>query len=221
MAIQRQAIIIGLGQFGMSVAQALAARGVEVLAVDVREERVRAASPHVAEAACFDATDTDLLARTTPERRDVCLCAIGDEAKEASIICTALLRQMGARRVIARANDELHARILGLVGAHQVVNPEREYGERFANQVVHAGIKGELPLGEGLLISEVEAPPAFVGRTLEQLQLPRRYEVTLVALRKYDSATIAVPAPGMTIAAGDVLVVVAREGAVSRMMERS
>ena len=221
MAIQRQAIIIGLGQFGMSVSRALSSRGVEVLAIDVREERVRAASSFVAEAACFDATDTDLLARTSPERRDVCVCAIGDEAKEASIICTALLRQMGARRVIARANDDLHARILGLVGAHQIVNPEREYGERFANQIVHAGIKGELPLGEGLLITEIEAPPSFVGRTLGQLALPRRFEVTLVALRKYDSATIVVPEPGMTIEAGDVLVVVAREGAVSRMMDRS
>lgn len=221
MAIQRQAIIIGLGHFGMSVSRALSARGVEVLAVDVREERVRAASSFVAEAACFDATDTDLLARTSPERRDVCVCAIGDEAKEASIICTALLRQMGAKRVIARANDDLHARILGLVGAHQIVNPEREYGERFANQIVHAGIKGELPLGEGLLITEIEAPPSFVGRTLEQLALPRRFEITLVALRKYDSATIVVPEPAMTIEAGDVLVVVAREGAVSRMMDRS
>lgn len=221
MAIQRQAIIIGLGQFGMSVSRALSSRGVEVLAIDVREERVRAASSFVAEAACFDATDTDLLARTSPERRDVCVCAIGDEAKEASIICTALLRQMGAKRVIARANDDLHARILGLVGAHQIVNPEREYGERFANQIVHAGIKGELPLGEGLLITEIEAPPSFVGRTLEQLALPRRFEVTLVAIRKYDSATIVVPEPGMTIEAGDVLVVVAREGAVSRMMDRS
>lgn len=161
---KRQTLIIGLGQFGMAVARARSSRGVEVLAVDVREDRVRAASAFVAETACFDATYTDLLARTSPERRDVCVCAIGDEAKEASIICTALLRQMGARRVIARANDDLHARMLALVGAHQVVNPERAFGERFANQIVHASIKGELSLGEGLLITEVEAPASFVQK---------------------------------------------------------
>ena len=218
---KRQTLIIGLGHFGMAVARALSSRGVEVLAVDVREDRVRAASAFVAEAACFDATDTDLLARTSPERRDVCVCAIGDEAKEASIICTALLRQMGARRVIARANDDLHARILALVGAHQVINPERAFGERFANQIVHASIKGELPLGEGLLITEVEAPASFVGRAVGDLQLPKRHEVTLVALRTYDRASVVLPEAGTVIKAGDVLVVVAREGAVTRMMERS
>ncbi|MGD8826438.1 MAG: NAD-binding protein [Myxococcales bacterium] len=94
--MKRQALVIGLGQFGMSVCRALAARQVEVLAVDVSEDRVRTAASFVTEAACFDATDESALSRTSPERRDVCLCAIGDEAKEASIICTALLKQMAA-----------------------------------------------------------------------------------------------------------------------------
>jgi trk system potassium uptake protein TrkA len=219
--MQRQAIIIGLGQFGMSVARALAARGVEVLAVDTREERVRAAAPFAAEALCFDATDNEALARTSPETRDFCVCAIGDEAREASIICTALLRQMGARRIVARANDDLHARILTLVGAHTVINPEREFGERFANQLVHENIRGEMDLGEGIRITEFEAPVSFQGQTLGQLQLPRRFGVTVVAIRPAGAASISLPDPAAPLAAGDVLVVVAREGAVSRMMERS
>lgn len=219
--MQRQAIIIGLGQFGMSVARALAERGVEVLAVDTREERVRAAAPFTAEALCFDATDNEALARTSPEARDFCLCAIGDEAREASIICTALLRQMGARRVIARANDDLHARILTLVGAHMVINPEREFGERFANQLVHENIRGEMDLGEGILITEFEAPVSFAGQTLGQLQLPRRFGVTVVALRPAGAGGISLPDPGTPLAAGDVLIVVSQQGAVARMMERS
>ena len=99
--MNKQAIVIGLGQFGMAVAQVLSERGMEVLAVDLVESRVRAAAEFTAEAACFDAMDTDALMRTSPERREVCICAIGDESREASIICTALLRQMGAPRVIA------------------------------------------------------------------------------------------------------------------------
>jgi trk system potassium uptake protein TrkA len=219
--MQQQAIVIGLGQFGMSVARALSERRVEVLAVDTREDRVRTASSFVAEAACFDATDTDALARTSPERRDVCLCAIGDEAKEASIICTALLRQMGARRVIARADDALHARILTLVGAHVVVNPEREFGERFANQLLHAGIKGEMPLGEGVLITEAETPASFIGHSLRDLELPRRFGVTVVAIRKAGKGAVVLPVPEERLGKDDVLVVVAKEGAVTRMMERS
>ena len=78
--MNRQAMVIGLGQFGTSIARTLSERGVEVLAVDVRDERVRLASAFVAEAAAFDATDTEALARTSPERRDVCVCAIGDDS---------------------------------------------------------------------------------------------------------------------------------------------
>lgn len=219
--MQRQAIIIGLGQFGMSVARALAERGVEVLAIDTREERVRAAAPFTAEALCFDATDNEALARTSPEARDFCLCAIGDEAREASIICTALLRQMGARRVIARANDDLHARILTLVGAHVVINPEREFGERFANQLVHENIRGEMDLGGGIRITEFEAPERFVGQTLGQLQLPRRFGVTVVAVRQAGAGGISLPDPAAPLAAGDMLIVVSQQGAVARMMERS
>lgn len=218
--MRRQALVIGLGQFGMSVARALAARQVEVLAVDLSEDRVRTASAFVTEAACFDATDEAALGRTSPERRDVCLCAIGDEAKEASIICTALLKQMGARRVIARSNDELHARILTLVGANQVVNPEREFGDRFANQILHAAIRGEMSLGEGVLITEVTVPEAFVGKTLGTLGLPARFGVTVVAIRKGGTGAIVVPGPGSTLESQDVMVVVAKERAVSRMMEQ-
>jgi len=219
--VKKQALVIGLGQFGLAVARALSVRQAEVLAVDIDEERVRTASLFVTEAACFDATDEAALARTSPERRDVCICAIGDEAKEASILCTALLKQQGAPRVIARSNDDLHARILTLVGADQVVNPEREFGERFANQILHVGIRGELPLGDGLLISEVAVPPSFVGPTLGELQLPRRFGVTVVAIRKRASGTVVMPRADLAFEAGDVMVVVAGEQVVTRMLERS
>jgi len=219
--MKQQALVIGLGQFGMAVARALAAREVEVLAVDVSEDRVRAAAAFVTEAACFDATDELSLTRTSPERRDVCICAIGDEAKEASIICTALLKQMGARRVIARSNDDLHARILTLVGANHVVNPEREFGERFANQILHEEIRGEMPLGEGVLISEVTAPRTFEGMELRALRLPARYGVTVVALRKGGSGAVVIPGPESRLESGDVLVVVAKERAVAHMMEQN
>lgn len=217
--MKRQALVIGLGQFGMSVARALASRQVEVLAVDVSEERVRAASAFASEAACFDATDEPSLARTSPELRDVCLCAIGDDAKEASIMCTALLKQMGAKRVIARSNDDLHARILTLVGANQVINPEREFGDRFANHILHEGIQGEMALGEDVLITEVTLPEEFVGSSLASLSLPRRFGVTVVAIRKGDSGAVVMPSHDSVLRRGDVLVVVAQEQAVAKMME--
>jgi trk system potassium uptake protein TrkA len=219
--MNKQAIVIGLGQFGMAVAQVLSERGMEVLAVDVVESRVRAAAEFAAEAACFDAMDTDALTRTSPERREVCICAIGDESREASIICTALLRQMGAPRVIARANNDLHARILRLVGAHQVVNPEREFGERFANHILYERVRNEMPLGEDLLITELTPPASLVGRTLAELQLPRRYGITVVAIRRAGRGAVFLPAPSDTVEEQDVMVVVSRPDAVALLMERA
>jgi trk system potassium uptake protein TrkA len=216
----KQAIVIGLGQFGMAVARALADRGVEVLAVDTREDRVRAAGLFCSEAAAFDATDTEALARTWPNRRDVCICAIGDESKEASIICTALLRQMGAPRVIARANDPLHERILKLVGAHIVVNPEREFGERFANRVLHDRVLGELVLSEGVLITELRPTTALVGRTLAELELPRRHGVTVVAIRPANGSVTLPPPLDVPLRADDLLVVVSTDKSITRLLER-
>lgn len=217
--MRKQALVIGLGQFGSAVARELTSRNVEVLAVDVDEDRVRAAAAFVTEAACFDATDEGALARTSPERRDVCLCAIGDESKEASIICTALLKQMGARKVIARSDDQLHARILRLVGASQVVNPEREYGTRFASQIVHEGIRGEMALGEGVLITEFTVPDAFVNAPLAALKLRNRFDITVIAIRKGDTGEVEMPGPDSKFGPGDVAVVVAKDQAVAKMME--
>lgn len=219
--MRKQSIVIGLGLFGMSVARALADRGVEVLAVDKDEERVRVAAGFADESACFDATDADALEQIAPQRRDICLCAIGDESSEASIITTALLRQMGAPRVVARANTDVHARILTLVGAHRVVNPEREYGTRFANQILGIGIRDEMSLGEGVLVTEVDAPPAFMEKTLAELALPRNFGVTVAALRKGEQNRVILPKAESRIEPGDVLIVLGQEGAVLSMIQKN
>jgi trk system potassium uptake protein TrkA len=217
--MKKQGIVIGLGQFGLSLARALTERQVEVLAVDLREDLVQEASAFVAEAVRFDATDEAALFQTVPSRRDVAICAIGPESREASIICTALLRQMGAPRVIARASDALHERILKLVGAHDVVNPEKEFGQRYANSLAYHHVQGELPLGQGLVITELKATPTMLGRSLEKLALPRRFGVTVVAVRNISDGSITLPRGDLVINENDVLVLVSRPNAVPQMME--
>ena len=123
----------------MSLARALAQHGSEVLAVDTNEAHINEIAPFVADAVIMDAMDEEALASLAPSQRDTCVCAIGDDNREGSIIVTALLRQLGAPHIIARATDELHARILTLVGAHEVINPEQNYGERLA---IRKGVQG-------------------------------------------------------------------------------
>jgi trk system potassium uptake protein TrkA len=107
------------------------------------------------------------------------------------------------------------------VGASHVVNPEREFGDRFANQILYERIRGEMPLGEGVMITEISVPATFVGRTLNDLQLPRRFGVTVVAIRKGSTGAVVMPGPDSEVEKDDVMVVVAKERAVAQMMEQS
>jgi len=213
----KQALLIGLGRFGVAVATALTERGVEVLAVDVDEARVRAAADVVSEAVMLDATDADALARLAPDRRDLCICALGDDSIRASILCTALLREMGGKRVVARASDPLQARILRRVGAHEVVDPLRDFGARFATHLVHENVLGELPLGPGLVITEMRPLRAMIGKTLAELNLPREAGITVVGIRT-GSVDVVLPHPQRALTEQDVLIVISEPAAVARLI---
>jgi len=217
--MSRQTIVVGLGQFGMALARSLTDNGVEVLAIDRREDRVERAAEFVADAVCLDATEEGALEQVRPSERDIGICAIGDESRDASIVVTALLRQLGTPRVVARATDQVHDRILRLVGAQEVINPEEAFGARYATHLVYASIRDEIRLGEQLVLSELEPPEALIGRTLAELELPRRHGVTVVAIRRPDEGQVDLPAADRRIREGELLVVVSRPGVVRDMVE--
>lgn len=213
----QQILIIGLGQFGMSLARTLSEKGAEVLAVDVKRALVEEAAAFVAEAVVIDATDETELARLEPRKRDSAVCAIGDDSKESSIICTALLRQMGAPVVIARANDKMHQRILHLVGAHQVINPEQEFGKRFANRLLYRDIVVDTNLGEDLHLTEIRIQPGMIGKTLMELSLPKRFGVMVVGIRRGDPEKVLQPSPHDSLKAEDNLIIVSAESAIPKL----
>lgn len=219
--MQRQALVIGLGQFGMALSRSLKKLGVEVICVDRRPDLVEAASRFADEAVCLDASNDAALSSLSPGSRDLCVCAIGEESREGAILVTALLRQMGAPRILARVADELLARILRAVGAHEIVNPEESYGERLAPRLVYGQVLDEVALDDDLVVTKLEAPPAFVGRTLLELELPRHFGVTIAAVRRADGGgTVSQPDPRRRIARGDVLVVVSSPEAIHNLVAR-
>jgi trk system potassium uptake protein len=215
----QQILIIGLGQFGMSLARTLSDIGAEVLAVDTRKSLVEEASAFVAEALVADAADETQLARLDPEKRDAVVCAIGDDSKESSIICTALLRQMGAPFVVSRANDKMHQRILQLVGAHQIINPEQEFGRRFANRLLYRHIIAATSIGDDLHLTEILIQPSMVGKNLIALALPKRFGIMVAAIRRGKSGRLMQPSPDEPLQAGDNLVIVSTEAAIPKLME--
>lgn len=216
----QQIFIIGLGQFGMTLARTLSEKGAEVLAVDTRKSLVEEASLFVTQALVMDATDESELARLEPAKRDAVVCAIGDDSKEASIICTALLRQMGAPLIVARANDKLHQRILQLVGAHQIINPEQEFGKRFANRLLYRHVISDRTLGDDLLLTEICVQPSMVGKSLIDLALPKRFGVMVVAIRRGESKRMLQPSPSDPLQENDNLIIVSNEAKNSQTYKR-
>lgn len=215
----QQILIIGLGQFGMSLARTLSEKGVEVLAVDPQKNLVEEASAFVTEALVMDATDEVELARLHPEKRNSVVCAIGDDSKESSIICTLLLRQMGAPFIVARANDKMHHRILELVGAHQIVNPEQEFGKRFATRLIYRHVIADTPIGEDLQLTEIHIQPAMVGKSLIDLALPKRFGIMVAAIRRGSPSKIIQPSPSELLQADDKLMIVSSEAAIAKLIK--
>jgi trk system potassium uptake protein TrkA len=215
----QQILIIGLGQFGMSLARTLSEKGAEVLAVDVKKSLVEEAAAFVTEAVIANAADETELARLEPGRRDSAVCAIGDDSREASIICTALLRQMGVPVIISRANDAVHQRILQLVGAHQIINPEHEFGKRFANRLLYKHVITDTNIGESLHLTEILMQPSMVGKTLVDLELPKRYGILVVGIRRGLEGKIHQPSPVDPLLADDHLIIVSRESAIPKFIQ--
>lgn len=218
--MSQQILIIGLGQFGMSLARTLTEKGAEVLAVDVNKKLVEEAVAFVTEALVIDATDEGELAGLEPGKRDSAVCAIGDDSKESSIICTALLRQMGASYIVSRANDKMHQRILNLVGAHQVINPEQEFGKRFANRLLYRNIVVDTNLGDDLHLTEICIQPSMIGKNLIELALPKRFGIIVVGIRRGSKGKILTPSPNVPLQKDDILIIVSNESAISKLIEK-
>lgn len=219
----KQTLIVGLGQFGSPLAQAMTQHGSEVIAIDTNKQLVENIAPFVAEALVMDAMDEEALASLAPAQRDICICAIGEDNREASIIVTALLKQMGAPYIIAKATNSLHARILSMVGANEVLSPERDYSERLAVRLAWRHVINVLPLDGNLVLTEIEAPESFWGQTLMDLSLPKRFSVIVSAIRQQtkDGAEASIPDPRKPLKRGDILMLVSTKENIRLFTERT
>lgn len=214
----KQFAVIGLGRFGTSVARTLAGMGYDVLAIDQREERVQDIMEHVTHAVQVDAVDEHALKSLGIRNFDVVIVAIGQDV-QASILTTVLLKEMGVRRVVAKANTELHGKVLARVGADKVVFPERDMGVRVARALVSQNILDQIELSPDYSIVELIAPPEFVGKTLQESAIRTRFGVTVLAIRR-DRDIIISPGPAQVVKEGDVLVVVGRNDRLEKLEAR-
>jgi len=221
----KQFAVIGLGRFGSSVATTLTEKGFQVLAIDASENITQSISNSVTQAVCLDATDEKALRSVGIENVDVAIVGVGTDL-EASILITLNLKEIGIKEIVCKAITEDHKKVLEKIGATNVIQPEKEMGQRVANSLVSTNVIEHLELSDNSSIVEIVAPKDFINKNLRELDVRAKMGLNVIAIkRKIPSASkkgeedvvnISPKAEDM-IAKGDILVVLGPNENIERM----
>jgi trk system potassium uptake protein len=211
--------VIGMGRFGAGVAQELYNMGYEVMVIDESEERIQEHSSIATHAVQADSTDEQALKEIGIRNVDVVVVAIGADI-QASILTTLILKEMGVKMIVAKAQNERHGQVLYKVGADRVVFPERDMGLRVAHNLVSPNVLDFVELAEEYSIVEVIASEKLEGKTLSDLDIRARFGVNVMAIKSGTHFNIA-PSADDTIREGDILVVIGHNNDLKRFEEKS
>ncbi|AUM96914.1 MULTISPECIES: potassium channel family protein [Clostridium] len=206
---RKQFVVIGLGRFGTSVAKTLYTLGNDVLAIDSSEDIVQSISDSVTHSVQIDATDENSLRALGIRNFDVAVITIGSDI-QASTMATLLVKEMGVKYIIAKANTEIHAKVLYKIGADRVVFPERDMGVRVAHNLVSTNILDYIELSPNYSIAEIVTPKQWHGKTLNELNIRANYGINVVALKRGEEINVS-PVAEDTIESGDIIVAIGSE----------
>ncbi|PZE21211.1 TrkA family potassium uptake protein [Paenibacillus xerothermodurans] len=206
--MKKQFAVIGMGRFGTSVAKTLSGLGFEVLAIDSSEQRTQEVASIVTHVVQADSTDEDALRALGLRNFDVVVVAIGEDI-QASILTTIILKEIGAPKVVVKAQDELHGKVVRKVGADKVIYPERDMGQRVAHHLISSNIIDYIELSDDHSIVEIKATRSMVGKSLRQLDIRAKYGCNVMGIKSGAHIDIAPHAEDL-IQANDVLIVVGK-----------
>jgi len=211
--------VIGAGSFGYYVARALYENKNEVIAIDRSKERVQAIEPHCTSAIVQDVTDMEALKGLGLKEMDAVIVSTGANIKPSILICFHLSR-LGIKRIIVKAEDDDHGEILKELGATEIIRPGMDMAQRLALRLTSPNILEFLPLEEDYTIAQVDPPPSFIGKTLKDLNLRKRYEVYIIAVKELVPERFRmVPDAEFTIKDSDVLIMLGRDGDLKKIKE--
>ncbi|MDY4139890.1 MAG: TrkA family potassium uptake protein [Eubacteriales bacterium] len=214
---KKQFLVLGLGRFGGSLARSLCKMGHEVLAVDMDGETVEDIAPYVTQAVQANATDEEALQTMGVNNFDVAVVGIG--AVRDSILVTVLCKEAGVPYVLAKAVDDLHAKVLRKVGADRVVFPERDMGARVAKSLVTPSILDMMELADNYQIAEVMTPSSWCGRTLVDVNVRRNYGLSVLAIHR-GKDFFASPGADTMLREGDVLLVLGKQASIDAIEQQ-
>lgn len=202
-----QFLIIGLGRFGLSLALTLEELGGEVLGIDSNEDAVDDVASRITHSMIADCTEEHVIREVGVEQFDTVVCAIGTNV-QASLMAVMLLKEAGAKRLVAKANNLLHGKMLTKIGADRVVYPEREMAIRLAHDVLSGEALVELvPLTLHHAMFELQPPARWHDKSLQELDLRGRWGLNVVAIRR-TGKTLVSPGPEEMVLGEDVMIVV-------------
>lgn len=214
---KKQFIIIGCGRFGKSIARTLYGMGHDVLAVDRNEEIVQDIANEVTHSIEADATDENVLKSLGVRNFDVAIVTIGSNI-QSSIIITSIIKELGVKYVIAKAQNEIHSKILFKIGADRVIFPERDMGTRVARNLVSSNILDYIELSSEYSIMEITAFDEWVGRTLVDLNVRSKFGLNVMAIKHKDEINIS-PMANDVIEKDDILIVVGHNKSFKKLQE--
>lgn len=224
-----QFVVIGIGQFGEAIALSLSKKGAEVMAIDKNQEKIDYIANEVAYAVALDSTDKKALIAQNIESYDAVVIAIGEDFEELLLTAVNLI-ELNVKRIIVRAKGKVNRLILTKLGLTEIFSPEFEVGQIVAERLLNPSIVNFLDLPDGYIITEIKAPKAIVGQTLESIKLREAYNINLVTIKndveemRGNKKVIrqhikGVPQPNMVINQNDYIVVFGTSKDINKFIE--
>lgn len=214
-------LIIGLGNFGASAAEKLTEMGHEVSTLDRDERAVDRIAERVAQAAVGDGSDPETLQRIGAEDADAAIVSTGDDIT-ASVLAALALRDAGIRELYVKVVSRSHARVMEKLGVTETIFPERESAQRLARRIASKQVVNYFELGPGFSAQELAVPRDWVGKSLRELELPRQYRISVIAVHDYLTDEFRpVPDPDAPLKDSDALLVAGEDERLKALLRRS
>jgi trk system potassium uptake protein TrkA len=202
--------VIGLGNFGFHTAKALYEDGNEVVAIDMDKARVQAIDGHCTEAIVLEATDKETLKTLGLENMDGVVISTGTKISTSILICLHL-QEIGVKKILAKALDDDHGKILKRMGATEIIHPERDMALRVSRSLSQPNIMDFIPLSDEYDLVQVDPPREFIGKTLKEINLRAKYNVHIIAIKELVPENfVLVPPANFVIKDSDILIMLGK-----------
>ncbi|WP_243385254.1 potassium channel family protein [Bacillus kexueae] len=216
--MKKEFAVIGLGRFGGSICRALSEEGLEVLAIDIDEDKVNQFANIASHAVVGDTTDEAVLKSLGIRNFDHVIVAIGDNI-QASILTTLMLKELGVKHITVKAQNDYHEKVLTKIGADSIVHPERDMGKRIAHNIISNNVLDYLELSDEHSIVEIVANDNISGHSIIELDIRAKYGINIVAIKR-DKEIIVSPQANEVIQKGDILIVIGADVDINRFEKK-